>query len=216
MTECPIIEKDATNTFHKYKYTSEFAIKNTIHPLLVKYGVLFQLTTRTAVVNDYRNLKGELKLITHMPCGYTFYDIESGEKLEGNFVGTGEDSGDKGTYKAITGAIKYILTSTFLIPTGDDPEEANNTATPPAVATSRPAPTVRSPNLPGPACPVCQGAMWDNRKTKTNPKQPDYKCQRSKEGCTGVIWPPKPVDKPVELESMPPYPTADEAMDLPF
>lgn len=33
--------------------------------------------------------------------------------------------------------------------------------------------------------------MYDNRATKKNPKQPDFKCKRYKEGCEGVIWPPK-------------------------
>ena len=131
MSEVDIIEKDAVNTFHKYKYTSEFAIKNTMHPLLVKHGVLFTIEALPPIVKEYKNLKGDLKLITDVPVNYCFYDVVSGEKLCGTFVGTGEDSGDKGTYKAITGAIKYILTSTFLIPTGDDPENENgNTATP--------------------------------------------------------------------------------------
>jgi hypothetical protein len=33
--------------------------------------------------------------------------------------------------------------------------------------------------------------MYDNRGTKKNPKQPDFKCKRYKEGCEGVVWPPK-------------------------
>lgn len=41
------------------------------------------------------------------------------------------------------------------------------------------------------SCPVCGGGMYDNRATKKNPKQPDFKCKRYKEGCEGVIWPPK-------------------------
>lgn len=41
------------------------------------------------------------------------------------------------------------------------------------------------------SCPVCGGGMYDNRGTKKNPKQPDFKCKRYKEGCEGVIWPPK-------------------------
>lgn len=40
------------------------------------------------------------------------------------FFGDGLDKGDKGLYKAYTGAIKYLLMKTFLIPTGDDPEIA--------------------------------------------------------------------------------------------
>jgi hypothetical protein len=38
-----------------------------------------------------------------------------------------------------------------------------------------------------PACPVCGGAMWDNRARKTNPKAPDFKCRTPE--CTGRIWP---------------------------
>jgi hypothetical protein len=39
------------------------------------------------------------------------------------------------------------------------------------------------------ACPKCQGRMWDNRETKRNPKQPDFKCRDK--ACDGVIWPPR-------------------------
>jgi hypothetical protein len=45
--------------------------------------------------------------------------------------------------------------------------------------------------MAGPACPKCQGEMYDNRATKKNPAQPDYKCKAYKSGCEGVIWPPK-------------------------
>jgi hypothetical protein len=40
-----------------------------------------------------------------------------------------------------------------------------------------------------PNCPKCQGAMWDNRIGKKNPKAPDFKCKDR--GCDGVIWPPR-------------------------
>lgn len=38
-------------------------------------------------------------------------------------------------------------------------------------------------------CPKCGGHTWDNRATKRNPKQPDYKCKDKQ--CDGVIWPPR-------------------------
>jgi hypothetical protein len=40
-----------------------------------------------------------------------------------------------------------------------------------------------------PQCPKCSGPLWDNRQTKRNPKQPDFKCKDK--ACNGVIWPPK-------------------------
>ena len=51
------------------------------------------------------------------------------------------------------------------------------------------------PPAPGmPACPICGGAMWDDRSSKRNPKAPDFKCrnkpkERGGPGCEGVIWP---------------------------
>lgn len=47
-----------------------------------------------------------------------------------------------------------------------------------------------------PTCPICGGAMWDDRSSKRNPKAPDFKCKnkpkmRGEPGCEGVIWPPR-------------------------
>lgn len=38
-------------------------------------------------------------------------------------VGQGTDSGDKGAYKALTGAMKYAFIEALMLPTGDDPEK---------------------------------------------------------------------------------------------
>ena len=54
-----------------------------------------------------------------------------------------------------------------------------------------------TPPAPGmPACPICGGAMWDDRASKRNPKAPDFKCknkpkERGGPGCEGIIWPPR-------------------------
>ena len=45
-----------------------------------------------------------------------------------------------------------------------------------------------------PLCPICGGAMWDDRTSKRNPRAPDFKCrnkprERGGPGCEGVIWP---------------------------
>jgi hypothetical protein len=53
---------------------------------------------------------------------FTWYDTETGESLVVEWAGSGSDKGDKGLYKAMTGAEKYVLLKTFLVPTGDDPE----------------------------------------------------------------------------------------------
>lgn len=161
MSEVGSIGKDKTNDFHKYKYASEHAIKVAIQPLLVKHKVLFYIETAQPTREG---------TLTHIECTFHFVDIETGEDLTGKFAGTGEDKLDKGTYKALTGAIKYILTSTFLIPTGDDPENEQapkkTTAQParePQTAEQKPSEPVSTPSkclkcgatgaFHAPACP---------------------------------------------------------------
>lgn len=123
MGEVDRIGKDKINSFHNYNYASEQAIKESLHPLLVKHGVLPLFDFENVRREVYTTAKGQRGAVTDIDVTYRFYDIESGEFVEGKFIGTGDDGADKGTYKAMTGAIKYVLTSTFLIPTGDDPEK---------------------------------------------------------------------------------------------
>lgn len=122
MKELSFIEKDKKNTFHNYKYASEEAIKKAVHEQLVLNGLIFKVSLLDCVSRETTTKKGDRTSLTNVKVEYCFIDIDTGDSLCGVFYGTGEDSLDKGTYKAITGAIKYILTSTFLIPTGDDPE----------------------------------------------------------------------------------------------
>src|SRR3954466_12099924 len=95
-------------------YASEAAHKEAVQKALIKHRVLFFPTSSTVV--DIREGVVIVRLM------YEFIDIDSGQRLSGSFDGTGSSRDDKGTYKADTGALKYALRSTFLIPTGDDPE----------------------------------------------------------------------------------------------
>lgn len=126
MSELNYLEKDKFNAFHKYRYTSDEAVKAAVHDLLVKHKVFFQLES------DNARTEGKLTLVD---ITYRFIDIESGESLAGKFQGSGEDSTDKGLYKALTGATKYIMFSNFVIPTGDDPEESTKGGKKPKTAT---------------------------------------------------------------------------------
>jgi hypothetical protein len=54
-----------------------------------------------------------------------FRDAETGEVISGRAIGWGADSLDKAPYKAMTGALKYLLRMNFLIPDEQDPEGDN-------------------------------------------------------------------------------------------
>ncbi len=130
MTDLPFIEKNAKveHGKTKFKYASEFAIKTAVHAALVKHNVVFQLEISEPTIckdlenNQYNNDVSS----TILKCKYTFWDVDSGEKLDGAFASSGPARDDKGHWAATTNAIKYILTSIFLIPTGDDCENPEN------------------------------------------------------------------------------------------
>ena len=123
MKDVTSIKKDAKNTFQNYKYASEYAIKTEVGRALRKHGLLFQLSQGVPFeMQSYMDEKGKAHGCIVVPCEYFFWDVDSGESLSGTFNGSGRLGDDKGVYIATTGAIKYIFTSLFTIPTGDDAE----------------------------------------------------------------------------------------------
>jgi ERF superfamily len=117
------VQSNQTN----YKYASEAAIKEAVHPALVKHRLLF-FPYRSEVVERHaettKNKFGEERTQTRttVKLCYRFLDIDTGYGEEGEIHGDGQDGGDKGIYKAFTGAFKYVFHMGLVIPTGDDPE----------------------------------------------------------------------------------------------
>lgn len=129
MASVDSVAKNGRNTFQKYDYVTEADILAAIRGSLIDNKLLI-LPSVKEVRHDTR---GESAFITLL-MEFTVVDAETGESFVSPFVGTGEDKGDKGAYKALTGAMKYFLLKTFLIPTGDDPE---NDSAPAPKTTSR-------------------------------------------------------------------------------
>lgn len=113
MKEVERVPKNGYNEFHKYYYATESDLTEHIRPILIDAGLAFFST----VLEQSR--EGEF---TKVKMEFTLADTETGETLKSVYWGEGQDRGDKGLYKAYTGATKYFLMKTFLIPTGDDPE----------------------------------------------------------------------------------------------
>lgn len=114
------IQKGGRNAAQGYSFLSERQITELFKELFDKHGVMF---TYSSVITGSMETPKKTQIITNVRVNYAFIDVETGEVLGGSAAGQGADSGDKGVYKAITGAIKYVFMKTFLIPTGDDPEE---------------------------------------------------------------------------------------------
>lgn len=113
MSQVNRVPKNGFNKFHKYAYATESDLTESIRPILIEARLAFFST----VLEQTR--EGEF---TKVKMEFTLADLDTGETLKSTYWGEGQDKGDKGLYKAYTGATKYFLMKTFLIPTGDDPE----------------------------------------------------------------------------------------------
>ena len=113
MSEIGYVAKRGRNEFHKYDYATEADIVVAVRDKLAEHNVmLFPSATE---------IRREGTLTTAI-FEFAFVDGDTGATWSSLWAGTGEDKGDKGLYKAYTGALKYFLSKTFQIPTGDDPE----------------------------------------------------------------------------------------------
>lgn len=126
MAEVGYVQKGKKNAFHNYKYAGEEDLLEVLRPALVKNGIILMPSLATApVLDEHGN--------THLTVSYTLAHKSGAvwpEKLVVPGCGNDKNSkggiGDKGPYKALTGANKYLLFKLFQIATGDDPEVASD------------------------------------------------------------------------------------------
>lgn len=113
------VPKRGRNEFHKYDYATEADIVACVrHELATRHVILIP-----SVVGETRAPVGEKgSVLTCLEMTMEFLDGDTGASIVKPWRGWGTDKEDKGGYKAMTGAEKYFLLKTFLMPTGDDPE----------------------------------------------------------------------------------------------
>lgn len=118
------LEKTGTNAEFGYSYVEEAYVVAQLRPLLVRAGlvVLFSEKGCTQLERWSSRAKVMVPDITKLEVEYTIVDAATGDKHVGTMYSYGQDTQDKGPYKALTGAVKYVLAKTFLMSTGDDPE----------------------------------------------------------------------------------------------
>ena len=122
------MDKDKTNEMIGYKYLSEAKTKEVFKKAFDREGLLFDFST--IEVREYEatpTSKGNKQFVTIAKGEYNITDVDSDSVAKGFWQGSGIDTGDKGLYKAITGGIKFLLNTKFLVPTGEDlePEKEN-------------------------------------------------------------------------------------------
>ena len=124
MAETPWVEKKGRNAFFNYDYAKESDILDAIRERLAANGIFVFTSIESMELRETskKTRDGSPVNLVFVKTRHTFSDGESGETVEVSGFGSGEDSGDKAIYKAITGAMKYFVSKNFLMSTGDDPE----------------------------------------------------------------------------------------------
>jgi hypothetical protein len=125
MAETRWVEKKGRNSFFNYDYAKESDILDAVRTKLADHGIFVFTSIESMDFKETgkRTRDGSPVNLVFVRTKHTFWDGETGETIEVFGSGCGEDSGDKGIYKAITGAMKYFISKNFLISTGDDPEK---------------------------------------------------------------------------------------------
>lgn len=122
MDQVKYIQKKGFNKFHKYSYATESDVSERVREELAERVVMMIPNVIESTVREHKNRSNNIEYIVKVRMEFKFIDGETGEELIFHSEGEGQDAGDKGIYKAITGAQKYALMKAFMIPTGDDPE----------------------------------------------------------------------------------------------
>lgn len=107
------VKKTGFNAHQNYQYATEADIIEVVRDKLVKEGVFIFSSVEGIEKTDN---------ITTVKVLHTFVDSDSGATFSVYSYGQGADKQDKGVYKAITGATKYMYQKNFMIASEDDPE----------------------------------------------------------------------------------------------
>jgi len=116
------MERKGENTFHHYSYFTEDQLTAALRPKLAAENLFILTSVESIATEVFKNQKGNEERLVTVTTSHVIYDGETGGKLVARGVGMGADAGDKGAYKAVTGAMKYFLMKNFLISDNADPE----------------------------------------------------------------------------------------------
>lgn len=127
VAECGYVSSDAENEFHRYSYLSDEKLLGHVRGSMSKNGLAIVPMKVEHQKDSVQNRKGKPETLVTTTTTYLLSHT-SGEWMQVQVLAMGQDSGDKGPYKAATGALKYALRQVFLIATGDDPEKERRDA----------------------------------------------------------------------------------------
>ena len=153
------IPKNGRNEAQRYDFVRDADVLDRVRDALAERNVAVLVDVTDCQHMEYQSARqrqeGGVSWMTTVSGAMSFLDGDSDAVVSVGFRGVGQDTGDKGYYKAVTGGVKYALLKTFLIPTGDDPEadEQPRRQNAPQTAQARPVAQRTAPPATGPQRP---------------------------------------------------------------
>lgn len=128
-----------------YTYASEGSLIQALRPAMLSHGIVIKcLSIEPMEATSYTTSKGSTLQLVRAKYTYRFTHAESGTYDDVEAIGEASDAGDKAYAKAATIAYKYALRQSFVIETGDDPDQF---ASEPAAAQQKSAPAKQKPEV---------------------------------------------------------------------
>jgi hypothetical protein len=115
------VPKNGTNSAQNYKFVAEADVIAKCRQALLDEGIVVLPSFRVISETPFETSGGKRSLLTTVEGAFRF--ISGAESLEVVTLGQGADSGDKGVYKAETGARKYAYLHALALTAGDDDPE---------------------------------------------------------------------------------------------
>lgn len=122
MEEIERVAKRGTNTHQGYSYVFAADVIEECRQLFIKHRLILLPSVQACEYARFEKEGRGADYRARLTIAYTIADADTGEETTLVYQGEGQDSGDKALYKSYTGAFKYFLRDTFMIPVGDDPE----------------------------------------------------------------------------------------------
>lgn len=127
LKEISRLKKTGTNTHFGYAYATEADVLDAVRSKIAEAGIFVFTSQEDVQDREVKRINSggqeKISLATRVKLRHTFTDGAS--SFDVFSFGESEDTGDKGLYKAVTGAMKYFVSKNFMISTGDDPETGN-------------------------------------------------------------------------------------------
>lgn len=125
------VDKAGENTKQHYFFVRAADVMRPVRDVFAKYGIYAEPNVEYLGFYDIKTNSGGNMHTAIVKVTIKLYDTDSDETKTISGLGDGADSGDKGIYKAQTGAIKNALRNGLLIPdegdpNGGDPEADQN------------------------------------------------------------------------------------------